>query len=422
MLLYIRKILMLSFFVFTSPFVQAELNIEITGGTESATPIAVVPFGGGSPVNLANVISEDLKNSGYFRPLPEADMLSKPTTEAGVDYRTWQALGQEYLVVGQAVGNYTVQFELFTVVKGQKMLAYQFPPVTANNLRKVAHIIADKIFEKITGRKGVFDTKIAYVTTAGSNGKKIYRLQVADADGQNPKTIASSSYPLMSPTWSADGSKISYVSFETKRSAIYVQTLATGQRQKIASFPGINGAPAFSPDGSQLAVTLSKDGSPNIYVLDINSQSLRRITQGNAIDTEPVWSPDGGSIVFTSDRGGKPQLYKVSSQGGAAKRITFKGAYNARASFSNDGQKIAMVHGNGGSFKIAVLDVASGAMDVLTEGGSDESPSFASNGTMVLYAARHNGREILKAVSTDGKVQLRLPFDGGEVRDPAWSP
>jgi TolB protein len=411
----------LSFLVFVTPFAQAELSIEITGGTEGATPIAVVPFGGSSPLDLASVISDDLKNSGYFRPLPEADMLSKPSSEATVDYRTWQALGQEYLVVGQIVGNYTVQFELFTVFKGQKMLAYRMT-VAESDLRRTAHHIADIIFEKITGRKGVFGTKIAYVTSTADNGKKVYRIQVADADGYNSKTVASSKEPLMSPAWSADGKKIAYVSFETKRSAIFIQTLATGQRQKISGFPGINGAPAFSPDGSQLAVTLSKDGNPNIYVLNIGSQSLRRLTQGNFIDTEPVWSPDGAHIVFTSDRGGKPQLYQVASQGGAVKRITFKGAYNARASFSKDGRQIAMVHGNGGNYQIAVLDVGSGSIDVLTEGGLDESPSFAANGTMVLYAAEQGGRGVLAAVSADGKVHQRLAFVGGEVRDPAWSP
>lgn len=421
MLLYIRKIVLVGLFICASSLVKAELNIEITGGSEGATPIAVVPFGGGSPLSLAGVINDDLRNSGYFTTLPEQDMLSKPTSEANVDYRTWQALGQEYLVVGQVTGNYTVQFELFTVSKGQKMLAYRMN-VPANDLRRAAHHIADIIFEKITGRKGVFNTKIAYVTTTGSGAGKIYRMQVADADGHNSKTVASSKEPLMSPAWSADGKKIAYVSFETKRSAIFIQTLATGQRQKISGFPGINGAPAFSPDGAQLAVTLSKDGSPNIYVLDIGSQSLRRVTQGNVIDTEPVWSPDGANIVFTSDRGGKPQLYRVSSQGGAVKRLTFKGSYNARASFSKDGQKIAMVHGNGGGYKIAVYDVASGSIDVLTEGGQDESPSFAANGTMVLYAARQGGREVLASVSADGRVHQRLAFIGGEVRDPAWSP
>lgn len=421
--LFIQKLILFFCFVSMSAWVQAELNIEITGGTESATPIAVVPFGGAAPLDVSGIVTADLGHSGYFRTLSEQDMLSKPTSEAGVDYRTWQALGQEYLVVGQvqeAGGQYLTQFELFTVFKGQKMLAYRMQ-VPGTDLRRAAHKISDMIFEAITGKKGVFGTRIAYVTSSGG-GKRSYRLQVADADGFNPFTIASSNEPLMSPTWSFDGKRIAYVSFENKRAAIFIQTLATGQRQKISGFPGINGAPSFSPDGSKLAVTLSKDGNPNIYVLNLGNLALQRITQGNFIDTEPTFTPDGAHIVFTSDRGGKPQLYRVSSQGGAATRITFKGSYNARASFSNDGRKVAMVHNNGAGFQIAVMDVGTGSVDVLTEGSLDESPSFAPNGSMLLYASRSGGRETLATVSADGKVRQKLAFDGGEVRDPAWSP
>ncbi len=406
----------------TSSF--AELSIEITGGAESATPIAIVPFGGASPLDISGIVNSDLGQSGYFKTLAQQDIISKPTTEAEVDYRTWQALGQEYLVVGQVAqnqGQYNVQFELFTVYKGQRMLAYRMS-VAGADLRRTAHHISDLIFEKITGKRGVFSTRIAYITSVGSYGKKTYRLQIADADGYNSRTIAASPEPLMSPAWSADGKRIAYVSFESKRSAIFIQTLATGQRERVSGSPGINGAPAFSPDGSQLALTLSKDGSPNIYVLNLGSKSLRRVTTGNAIDTEPVWSPDGAHIVFTSDRGGRPQLYSVPSQGGGVKRITFKGDYNARASFSNDGKKIAMVYGGGGGFKIAVMDLASGSVDVLTEGQLDESPSFAPNGSMLLYAAKQGGRETLATVSADGKVRQKLAFEGGEVRDPAWSP
>lgn len=420
---FIRKILLLSLLAATTSLVKAELSIEITGGAESATPIAIVPFGGASPTDISSIVNADLGHSGYFRTLPAQDIMSRPTTEAEVDYRTWQALGQEYLVVGQVnqeQGRYNAQFELFTVFKGQRMLAYRMN-VAENELRKTAHHISDLIFEKITGKKGVFGTRIAYITSVGG-GKKTYRLQIADADGYNSKTIAASPEPLMSPAWSTDGKRIAYVSFESKRSAIFIQTLATGQREKVSGSPGINGAPAFSPDGSQLALTLSKDGNPNIYVLNLGSKSLRRVTQGNVIDTEPVWSPDGAHIIFTSDRGGRPQLYSVPSQGGAVKRVTFNGEYNARGSFSNDGRKIAMVHGGGGGFKIAVMDLASGSVDVLTEGNLDESPSFAPNGSMLLYAAKQGGRETLATVSADGKVHQKLAFEGGEVRDPAWSP
>ncbi len=421
MRLFIQKLVIYLWLVSLSSLAQAELNIEITGGAESATPIAVVPFGGSAPLDVSGIVNADLGHSGYFKTLPEQDMLSRPTSESEVNYRTWQALGQEYLVVGRIVqegGQYATQFELFSVYKGEKMMLYKMQ-VAGTDLRRAAHRISDLIFEKITGRKGVFGTRIAYVT---SSGKGNYRLQVADADGYNPFTITASHEPLMSPAWSYDGKRIAYVSFENKRAAIFIQTLASGQRQKVASFPGINGAPAFSPDGSKLALALSKDGNPNIYVLGINDKSLRRLTEGNFIDTEPVWTPDGSHIVFTSDRGGKPQLYRISSQGGAATRITYKGNYNARASFSTDGQKIAMVHNNGKGFQIAVMDVGSGSVDVLTEGSLDESPSFAPNGSMLLYAAKQGGRETLATVSADGKVRQKLAFDGGEVRDPAWSP
>lgn len=418
-----QKLIVLFCLLLLSPWVQAELNIEITGGAESATPIAVVPFGGAAPVDVSGIVNADLNHSGYFKTLAQQDMLSRPTQEAEVNYRTWQALGQEYLVVGKVIpegGQFATQFELFTVTRGQKMLAYRMM-VPGNDLRRAAHRISDLIFEKITGKRGLFGTRIAYVTSSGG-GKRSYRLQVADADGYNPFTIAASNEPLMSPAWSNDGKKIAYVSFENKRAAIFIQVLATGQRQKVAGFPGINGAPAFSPDGSKLALTLSKDGSPNIYVLNLLDKSLRQITQGNFIDTEPVWMPNGSQIIFTSDRGGKPQLYRVSNQGGPATRITFKGNYNARGSFSNDGRKLAMVHNSGNGFQIAVMDVASGSVDVLTEGSLDESPSFAPNGSMLLYAAKQGGRETLATVSVDGKVRQKLAFNGGEVRDPAWSP
>jgi len=406
-----------------------DLVIEITKGSESAMPIAVVPFGWNGvsalPVDIANVVSTNLARSGYFKTLPESHMLTRPHRPDEVKFVAWQALGQEYLTIGQVeqLGDlYQVQFHLFNVAKGEQLLAYRMT-VKPHQLRRTAHHISDLIFEKLTGIKGVFNTRIAYVTSIGSNPKqKTYKLQVADADGYNPVTIASSHEPLMSPAWSPDGTKIAYVSFERKTSAIFVQTLATGERQSVASFPGINGAPAFSPDGSKLAVALSKDGNPEIYILDLSNRSMTRLTQHYAIDTEPNWSPDGQAIVFTSDRGGKPQLYLVPSSGGEAKRLTFRGDYNSRGVFSPDGRQIAMVHGNRGDFRIAVMDMATRSISVLTEGRLDESPSFAPNGSMVLYAAKKGGQVVLSAVSADGRTSQRLAFHQGEVREPAWSP
>ncbi len=429
MSIFLRRILLVSLVILFVPLARAELTIEITKGVETAVPIAVVPFGWQgaarqSPVNLSSVVKADLTRSGLFKALPASDMLTTPTETEKVRFRNWQALGQEYLVIGkvnQIDNRYQVQFQLFDVYKGEQLIGYRLT-VPGSELRRTAHHISDLVYEKLTGKKGVFSSRIAYITSyTKANKRKLYKLLVADADGFNPKTIASSAEPLMSPVWSPDNKKIAYVSFENKRSAIYIQTLATGKRIKVAAYRGINGAPAFSPDGTRLALTLSKDGSADIYVLDLNKKSLMKVTKSYGIDTEPTWSPDGKTIVYTSDRGGKPQLYTVSSRGGRTSRLTFDGDYNAGAQFSPDGKSIAMVHANRGDYRIAVMDVATRTINVLTAGRYDESPSFSANGDMVLYASRKGNRSVLSAVSVDGKMQQSFTFDNGQVREPAWS-
>ena len=404
------------------------LTIEITKGVETALPIAIVPFGwqGASsqaPFQFSSIVNADLARSGLFKILSERNMLVKPTTVESVSFRNWQALGQEYLVIGQiesVAGKYQIQFQLFDVYKNEQLLGYRFM-VIDKELRRTAHHISDLVYEKLTGKKGVFSSRIAYVTTSSRAKNKTYKLLVADADGFNPRTIISSKEPIMSPTWSPNNKKIAYVSFENKRSAVYVQTLATGQRKKVSAYKGINGAPAFSPDGTKLALTLSKDGSPDIHILNLNTRSLMKLTKSYGIETEATWSPDGQHIVYTSDRGGKPQLYIIPSRGGRAERLTFDGDYNARGQFSADGKSIVMVHANQGDYRIAIMDRATQTTNVLTAGRSDESPSFSANADMVLYASKKGRKSVLSAVSVDGRMQQSFAFDKGDVRDPAWS-
>jgi TolB protein len=406
------------------------LTIEITQGVEGSIPIAVVPFGWADrstrpPENIAAIVGADLDRSGRFESLPERDMVANPTEGGQVQFHNWRMVNVDYLVVGKIIptgtGVYDVQFQLFDVFRGKQVAGYSFAGAR-DDLRRVAHHISDIIYKEVTGVRGAFNTQVAYVTSSGRDKNKSYTLLVADSDGYNPQTILTSQQPLMSPSWSPDARQVAYVSFEKKTAEIYVQTVASGERRKIASFKGINGAPAWSPDGRKLALTLSRDGNPEIYVMDINGGNLKRLTRNGAIDTEPAWMPDGKHIVFTSNRGGSAQLYRMPSQGGQAQRLTFEGKYNAGADISPDGSKIALVHGADGRYRIAVLDVETRRMRVLTDGSQDEAPSFAPNGSMIIYATAAGNREVLAAVSVDGRFKQRLTLQAGNVREPVWSP
>jgi len=408
-----------------------QLGIDIVNGNASAIPVAVVPFGfegGGLPpeTDVGEVIRNDLARSGQFRTLPKGDIVEFPTREADVKFATWRLLKQDYLVVGRATdggdGALRVEFELFDVAKQQRMAGLAISG-QRTALRDVAHQIADIVYEKILGVRGAFWTRIAYITAVGTAPSIQYALMVADSDGFNPQVIVRSREPLLSPAWSPDGKKLAYNSFESGNSSIFIQDLATGSRQQVSSSKGINGAPAFSPDGSRLALTLSKGGNPDIYVMDLGSRSTTQITKHFAIDTEAVWAPDGQSLYFTSDRSGKPQIYQVSPSGGEPTRVTFTGQYNARASVVDaKGIKLAMVQGNGNVYRIAVLDRAASQSTLVSPGNQDESPSFAPNGSMLLYATSEGSRGVLYAVSADGRVRQRLVLADGDVREPAWGP
>jgi TolB protein len=369
----------------------AELQIEITQGAGKRAPVAVVPFGWegndvSAPLNVGGVIGADLQRSGRFGPIPEEDMLQKPTAGVDVDFDDWSILGVEAVIVGRVTQTganaYSVQFQLFD-----------------------------------------FATKIAYVTAEQDSLNRIYTLVVSDADGENEHTIMESTDPIMSPAWSPDGRRLAYVSFEGHKSTVFVQTVRTGNRIKVSSRTGINGAPAFSPDGRNLVLTLGgADGNLDIHVMDLSTKDVTRLTTSRAIDTEGSWSPDGKQIYFTSDRSGGPQVYRIDASGGAPERITFEGSYNARPRLSPDGSKLAMVHLDRGNYRIGVLDLDSGDFLVLSTGRQDESPSFAPNSDTLIYATRQGQNGVLETVSADGLIRQRMGSGRADVREPVWSP
>ena len=417
-----RKLLALVLVCFATA-AAAQLTIEITGAGATRIPIAIAPFAGEGALTqaISTIVRADLERSGLLRGV-EVPAASPPLTEASsVNYADWRARQADALVLGSVAarpdGRMEVRFKLFDTVKGADLsgVAYTMTPQQA---RATAHRIADFVYEKLTGEKGVFSTRIAYVVKRGNR----FELQIADADGANAETALASFEPILSPAWSPDGRRLAYVSFENKKPVVYVHSLADGKRHVAANFKGSNSAPAWSPDGSRLAVSLSRDGGSQIYVINPDGSNVRRLTQSSRIDTEPVFSPDGQSLYFTSDRGGSPQIYRMPAGGGEAQRVTFEGTYNVSPRISPDGKVLAYIARNAGKFQVAALDLASRQTQVLTDSDKDESPSFAPNGRMILLATVNGGRGVLSAVSSDGRIKQRLTLSAGDVREPAWGP
>jgi TolB protein len=405
------------------PAARAALTIEIIGSGGTQYPIAIAPFRaeGGLPQSISSVVAADLARSGVFR-VVDAGGVNPPHEPQDVNYPTWRARGAEAIVIGtvSALSNdrYDVRFRLMDVAKQQQLAGFAYT-ATGAQLRLTAHKIADVIYEKLTGDKGVFSTRIAYIVKTG----KRYELQVSDADGFGAQAVRWSSEPIISPTWSPDGTRLAYVSFENKKPIVYVQSLITGQNRAVANFWGSNSAPAWSPDGRTLAVVLTKDGGSQIYFLNVEGKGEpRRMTHSTAIDTEPSFSPDGQLLIFTSDRGGTPQIYGMPVTGGEPRRLTFEGTYNVSPRFSPDGKSFTFIQRNSGRFNVAVQDFGTRQVQVLTDGSLDESPSYAPNGRMILYATEVKGRGMLSAVSSDGRVKQRLTASAGDVREPAWGP
>lgn len=407
------------------------IDITIEQGIENPIPIALAPFGKASAesatVSLSAVIAADLERSGRFQVMDFADLPQRPVELQDVNFEDWRLLGMENLVIGKLtqvdVNNYEIEFRLLDIYRRQQITGFHFSS-TLDQLRMAAHEISDIVYEKLVGVRGAFATKIAYIAVDEADaGEKSYALYIADADGYNPRVLLKSTQPLMSPSWSPDGRRLAYVSFEGENSAIFIHNLETGKRDKVAANKGINSAPAWSPDGEYLAMTLSKDGNPEIYVMEIAAKTLRRITNSKAIDTEPNWSSDGEKLVFTSDRGGSPQIYQTDVNDiGKIKRLTFQGAYNARPRYSSDDSLIVMVTGENEVYRIAVLDLRNGFFNILTQSRFDESPSFSPNDHMIIYTTVDSRGIALAAVSTDGQVRQRLALRNSEVREPAWGP
>ncbi len=439
--IFLSLLLMMTIMLSSISISYATLTIEITEGVEGAFPIAVVPFGWQGkttvPVDIAEIIANDLHRSGQFSPIDKKLFLAQPHISSEVNWDNWRILKSNNLVIGSIEAlplkpkqeqQYKIAFYLLDAIKGTQLKGLSLETNAGKSqLRTIAHIISDIIYEKLTGIKGAFNTDIAYVKVVTNKGKRTFLLAISDSDGENEQVIYHSEQPILSPSWSPNGKRLAYVSFATGKAAIVIQSPGNSEDIiHIRSKTGANSAPSWSPDGSHLALTVHKNGNSEIFTYNLATRKFTQITRNYAIDTEPTWMPDGSAIVFTSDRGGSPQIYSIGVNkygvSGRPQRLTFDGSYNSRPIVSNDGRYIAFVHRIEGNFRIATIELGSNSMRVLTESSLDESPSFAPNSTMVLYATIYKNRGVLAAVSVDGRAQQRLSLSYGDVKEPVWSP
>ena len=399
----------------------SQFRVEVTGVGMTQVPLAILPFRGEaqSPQKISSIVKADLERSGLFRAIDPGAQTADETTRP--DLTTWRQKGADAIVTGSvsplADGRFDVRLRLWDTVRGQDLGGQSFTP-PAGDLRLSAHRISDYIYEKLTGDKGIFSTRIAYVTKAAQR----FNLWVADSDGEGAQSALVSPEPIISPAWSPNGAQLAYVSFESRKPVIYVHEVLSGKRRLVANFRGSNSAPTWAPDGRQIVATLSQQGGSQLYAIGLSGGEPRRLTQTTSIDTEPAYSPDGKNIYFVSDRGGAPQIYRMSATGGNAERVTFTGSYNISPAISPDGRWLAYISRVGGAFKLHLMELAGGAVTSLTDTGSDESPSFAPNSRLIVYATQQQGREALMTTTLDGKIKAKLSGASGDIREPDWGP
>jgi TolB protein len=417
-----KRRLLIAFALFVSSIpVWAQFRVEVSGVGLTQLPVAVSTFRGDetAPQKMGAIVLADLERSGQFRGVDTGSVSLDET--ARPDFSGWRQRGSDALVVGSisrlADGRFDVRMRLWDVVRGQDLGGQSFA-VQAADLRLVAHRLADFVYEKLTGDRGVFSTRIAYVTKSGQN----FNLWVADADGENAQSALNSGEPIISPAWAPNGNQLAYVSFESRKPVIFVHDVATGKRRLVANFKGSNSAPAWSPDGKNLAVTLSRDGGSQLFLMDANGGEPKRLAQSGSIDTEPHFTADGKSIYFVSDRGGSPQIYRMPANGGSPERVTFSGSYNISPSVSPDGRWLAFISRVNGAFKLHVMELATGTVSSITDTAADEKPRFSANSRLIIYATLQQGREALMTTTIDGKIKARLAGQNGDIREPDWGP
>ncbi len=413
-----KKILFILAF---SNALTSELILEITQGTEDPYRVAILKFEGDQKVSndIDKIIRNNLKRSGEFNLFTNEDLLSLPTDETEFIFNDFKILNIDYLVIGKIVKDgisISVVYDIFDINKGKKIrtsTVYGIP----NKNRQLGHYVSDGIYEEITGMKGISSTKILYVTE-----NKNFNLMVADADGSNEQILLKSNDPIISPAWSPDSKKVAYVSFETGMAKVYIQDIATGERELAIENSSQISSPSWSPDGKFLSLTMYQDGNAEIYILNLKNRNLTRLTNHFSIDTESSWSPKGSKIMFTSGRSGSPQLYEIDLRrfNAKPKRITFDGNYNAKGSYLPNNEGFIFVHRENKNFQIAIKYFNENFIRPLTNAQLDESPSISPNGNVIVYAIKDDGMSLLAGVTLSG-AKFRLPAKMGFVREPAWS-